>query len=53
MVLSAIAFICSPLLSTVMNYQDPLMLQDVRYYKVAGLGVVLSIYNATQAISMP
>lgn len=49
MVLSAIAFIFArPLLSTVMNYQDPLMLQDaVRYYKVAGLGVVfVYIYNA-------
>ncbi|NMD44230.1 MAG: MATE family efflux transporter, partial [Clostridiales bacterium] len=48
-VLSAIAFIFArPLLSTVMNYQDPLMLDDaVRYYKVAGLGVVfVYIYNA-------
>lgn len=47
--LSAIAYIFAhPLLSAVMNYQDPLMLQDaVRYYKIAGLGVVfVYIYNA-------
>lgn len=52
LVLSVIAFVFArPLLSTVMNYKDPIMLEDaVQYYSIVGLGIVfIYLYNGIAA----